>query len=143
MNKKVIVDNETDSSFDDSEIKKTFENFENIEKEGQKNILVYFNRIHDKLFSFNNIMIAGFFAISTIKQSVPSVTILFPIVNLIILIYLEYRQMEQSRYEAQMTTKPITEITNYGKKIKHTTCYSLISIITTSIVIVVFLLYWI
>jgi len=41
-----------------------FKEIDDAEEQGKKNILKYFDRLHDKLFTFNNIMIVGFFAIS-------------------------------------------------------------------------------
>ena len=44
----------------DEELEEIDKNFKKTEEDGVKNILRYFDRIHDKLFTFNNIMIAGY-----------------------------------------------------------------------------------
>jgi hypothetical protein len=37
-----------------------FKEIDDAEEQGKKNIIKYFDRLHDKLFTFNNIMIVGF-----------------------------------------------------------------------------------
>jgi len=65
-----------------SEADKIFENFESTEHEGVRDILKYFDRIHDKLFTFNNILIAGYFAMSRFFDSFSIYMIIIPLVNL-------------------------------------------------------------
>lgn len=81
-------------------------NFTRTEEEGLKNILKHFDRIHDKLFVFNNILIAGFFALSKIENPIPVKTIFIPILNLCFLIFIEYEMMEKSRFESSIKTQP-------------------------------------
>lgn len=71
-----------------------------ITEEGTKNILNHFNRINDKIFTFNNILIAGYFAMSRIEDDINIKVIMIPLINLIFLIFLEYLMMEKSRKEA-------------------------------------------
>ncbi|MBE0393065.1 hypothetical protein [Flavobacterium sp. PL002] len=96
-----------DFNFEESqrEQKRIDENFERTEIEGGKNILKYFDRIHDKLFAFNNILIAGFFALSKIENSISVKTILIPIINLCFLVFIEYQMMEKSRFESSIKTQ--------------------------------------
>lgn len=133
--------NSDDDIFMDEELKRIDDNIRKTEEEGLKNILRYFDRIHDKLFAFNNILIAGYFALSKTDSTVPVISILVPIGNLIFLLFIEYRMMEKSRFEAQITKHPMSEIKKYGKSIKVTNLYSLLTIGTTAIVTGVFLFY--
>ena len=71
-----------------------------IKEDAVKNILNHFNRIHDKLFTFNNILIAGYFALSRIETEINKMVIIIPLVNLMFLILIEYLMMEKSRKEA-------------------------------------------
>lgn len=119
--------------------KKISENFDKIEYDGKRDILKYFDRIHDKLFNFNNILIAGFFTLSKFKSDVVVQTILFPLINLVFLIYIEYKMMEKSRFESQITTKNINDIDKIGYSISKTNKYSLYIIFSTIIVIIIFL----
>ena len=112
------------------------------EEEAHKNLLKHFDRIHDKLFSFNNILIAGYFALSKFEDEISLSTILIPIANLIFLIFVEYKMMEKSRFESEITKKPIAEITKWGKGINKTNLYSLGCILSTGIVTVIFLIYF-
>lgn len=118
-----------------------YSEFDNTTEQGKKNILKYFDRIHDKLFTFNNIMIAGFFALSKIETEISIKYILIPITNLIFLIYIEYRMMELSRIESNVKEIPFRDLqkklySKYGV----VTRLSLISILTTTIVTVVFVI---
>ena len=115
--------------------------FKKTEEEGLKNLLKHFDRIHDKLFTFNNILIAGYFAIAKFDVSISKATIIIPIANLLFLIFIEYRMMEKSRFESEITQKSLESITKWGQKISRTNLYSLLTILTTSIVMGVFLYY--
>ncbi|MBU2973174.1 hypothetical protein [Zobellia sp. B3R18] len=135
------LDSEDPREEQNRELEEIFENNRKFEEEGSKNILKYFDRIHDKLFSYNNILIAGFFGLSKLVDSIPVITILIPISNLIFLIYLEYRMMEKSRFESNITNKKPDEIKMYGKSIKNTNFLSLLSMFTTFVVTIFFLRY--
>lgn len=124
---------------DTEEIDEIFKDLKRSEREGAQNILKYFDRIHDKLFTFNNILIAGYFALSQFFESFSVYGIIIPLINLALLIIIEYRMMEKSRFDAQVTKKPKDEIDQNGSKISRTTRYSLYSIISTSIVVGVFI----
>jgi hypothetical protein len=125
----------------EKELEQMDERFRKREEEGLKNLLKHFDRIHDKLFMFNNILIAGYFALSKIEKSISLLTILIPISNLAFLIFIEYRMLEKSRFEASITEKPLADISKYGKSIRQTNVYSLLSIISTAIVALFFLYY--
>lgn len=123
----------------DEEMAEIDSNFKKTEEEGKKNILKYFDRIHDKLFTFNNIVIAGHFALSKVVNSISPYHILVPIANLVFLIFIEYRMMEKSRFEADVTSKNSEQIEMQGKRINQTNLYSLLTIVSTSIVTLHFL----
>ena len=125
----------------DKELLAMDQRYEKIEEEGIKNLLKHFDRIHDKLFSFNNILIAGYFALSKIEREISLSTILIPIANLVILIFIEYNMMNKSRFESEITKKPKEEISRWGKSIERTNQYSLLSIISTSIVTIIFIFF--
>lgn len=84
--------------------------FKRTEEEGFKNLLKHFDRIHDKLFTFNNILIAGYFALSKLDNKISVSTILIPIANLIILLLIEYKMMVKSKFESEITKKSGQEI---------------------------------
>ena len=120
-----------------AEIDKTIVSLEKKAYDGTRDTLKYFDRIHDKLFTFNNIMIAGFLAIAKLKENVPMELILVPIANLIIIIYIEYKMMEKSRMESNILEN--FSINKYGSNVIKTNLYSLIMIFTTSVVTIFFL----
>lgn len=116
-------------------------NFTRTEEEGLKNILKHFDRIHDKLFTFNNILIGGFFALSKIENSISVKTIIIPILNLIFLVFIEYEMMEKSRFEASIKSQLFDNYKIHENRISRTNRYSLLSIFTTFIVASIFLYY--
>jgi len=87
-----------------------------------------FDRIHDKVFNFNNIMIAAYMVLGTFPSDSPILplwTVIFPIINLIYLILLEIRQMEIHRFAAHEMEWTSIERDEYGKKIDKQTLLSL------------------
>lgn len=111
------------------------------EEEGVRDILKYFDRIHDNLSNYNNLLIGAFFALAQLQQNVSRWTILIPVVNLWFLIYINYRLMEKSRFEASICTQPFDLIKKQGKKLRVTNLLSLLSIVTTFLVTLSFLYY--
>ena len=121
------------------EIEKTMASMEKKAYDGTRDILKYFDRIHDKLFVFNNIMIVGFFTLSKLKDNVPVEQIFVPLINLVILIYIEYKMMQKSRFEAGILDVNFEEITKLGNMISKTNNYSLLSIFSTFVVTLFFI----
>lgn len=65
-----------------NEVDEITKKFEEQEKQGQRDILRYYDRIHDKLFSFNNMLIAGYFVIIAMPHSNMSPWwMILPIIN--------------------------------------------------------------
>ncbi len=62
------------------EVEKFKKKIDKIKEDAVKNILSHFNRINDKLFTFNNILIGGYFAISRIYDDIK--IIMIPLINL-------------------------------------------------------------
>lgn len=112
-----------------------------IEEEGLRNILKHFDRIHDNLFNYNNILIAGFFALGQVDKTVSVKTVIIPLVNLVVLIYIEYKMMEKSRIESNITRLPMTHISKHKNAIDSTNQYSLVIITSTLLVTLSFLYY--
>lgn len=122
----------------DNELDEIDENLRRAEQEGVRNILKYFDRIHDKLFTFNNIIIASYLALSKIFNSISIYGIIFPFVNMGFLLFIEYRMMEKSRFESNVRTKTPEEIKKHGLSLDITNIYSLLIIFSTLLVIGIF-----
>ena len=118
-------------------IDKTLASLEKKSYDGTRDILKYFDRINDKLFTFNNIMIAGFFAMGKMKNNVPIEFISVPIANLGILIFIEYKMMEKSRMEANILDN--INLTKHKTNITNTTEWSMFAIFTTTTITLFFL----
>ena len=83
-----------------------------------------FDRIHDKVFNFNNILIGAYLVLGTFPSQSPKLklwTIVFPIVNLVYLIYIDIRQMEIHRFASKEQEWTSKERTDYGSKINKQT----------------------
>lgn len=90
-----------------------------------------FDRVHDKIFNFNNILIGAFLVLGTFPDNAPYVklwTIIFPIINMAFMIYIDIRQMEIHRYAAGEQEWSNKERDEYGRKIKKQTMISLLSL---------------
>ncbi|MBS1771495.1 MAG: hypothetical protein JST82_01455 [Bacteroidetes bacterium] len=109
------------------------------EAQGLADIYKYFDRINDKLSSFNNMLVAGYFALATFSPGVSKWILIIPLINMLILIRLDYRMMEQGRIMSQIKSQPQSVIDKYGRKQGHVTLLSLFTIITTLIVTIVLL----
>lgn len=123
----------------DKELDEIDSNLRKVEEDGVQNILKYFDRIHDILSTFNNILIGGFFALSNFTNQIPKFTILVPIVNLGLLLFIEYRMMQKSRFEASIRQKNKPQIDAHGLSINRTNLYSLLAISSTAFVTIYFL----
>jgi hypothetical protein len=89
-----------------------------------------FDRIHDKVFNFNNILIVTYMVLGTFPNESPILklwTVIFPVFNLIFLILLEIRQMGIHRFAANEKAWTDKERNQYGKKINFQTLLSLLS----------------
>jgi len=125
----------------EKENEEIFARWKRREEEGVRDILKYFDRIHDNLSNYNNLLIGAFFALAQLQQNVSRWTILIPVVNLWFLIYINYRLMEKSRFEASIRTQPFDLIEKQGKKLNVTNLLSFFSIVTTFLVTLSFLYY--
>ncbi len=134
-----MTDEEIEQSLKEAD--EIIQNFKEQEKQGLRDILRYYDRIHDKLFSFNNMLIAGYFVIIAMPNSQTSPWwILLPIFNMLNLVFVDYEMMEKSRFESAIMSKSQEEIQKHGKRISKTTWRSLFTIISTLIVTFVFVL---
>lgn len=108
------------------------------EKEGDdasQKIQSTFDRIHDKLFTINGILVASFFGLGKFPTDNPIVSlwlVVLPIFVLGYLIFLEQQQMEIYRHASQrMNWNLDTDVTKYGKMINKQNLKSLFAIIVT------------
>lgn len=111
-----------------AESNKLLEKIENRVENALNQIQNAFDRIHDKVFNFNNILIAAYIALGTFPSDSPKMnlwTAIFPILNLIYLIIIDVRQMEIHRFVAREMEWTEVERTEYGKKITRQTLLSL------------------
>lgn len=109
---------------------KIFEKVERRVEHSTNQIQNSFDRIHDKVFNFNNILIGAFMVLGTFPSDSPIIglwTVCFPIANLIFLIWLEIRQMGIHRFAAHEKEWTEIEREQYGKKISSQTLLSLLS----------------
>lgn len=116
------------------EVDEMFENIEGPQEESVKQIQNSFNRIHDKLFSFNSVFLAASLVLATFPKESPVVplwAIAFPVANLLLLIFLEYRQMEIHRFASKTTFLLTGEDEKYDRLNRNQSLRSLFSIITT------------
>ena len=94
-----------------------------------------FDRIHDKLFNINGILVASFFGLGKFPTDAPIISlwlVILPIFVLGYLIFLEQQQMEIFRHASQqMNWNLDTDVAKYGKMINNQNLKSLFAIIVT------------
>jgi hypothetical protein len=91
-----------------------------------------FDRIHDKVFNFNNILIGAYLVLGTFPEKSPKMnllTIIFPILNLVFIILIDVNQMEIHRFASNEQDWGDKERKEYGKKIKKQTKFSLLALL--------------
>lgn len=126
--KEINIRQKLDEELPDTE--KIFERIERRVEHSTNQIQNSFDRIHDKVFNFNNILIGAFMVLGTFPSESPILklwTVCFPIGNLIFLICLEIRQMGIHRFTAHEKEWTDIERKQHGEKINSQTILSLLS----------------
>ena len=99
-----------------------------------------FDRIHDKLFTINGILVASYFGLGKFPTDNPIISlwlVIFPISILCYLIFLEQQQMEIYRHASQRMKWDLDkDVEKYGKMISRQNLKSLFAIIATFILFV-------
>jgi hypothetical protein len=122
----------------EQELKDMDQRFERIEESGIADTQKYFDRMHDKVFGMNNLLIAAYFALIAIRKDVPSWSLVIPIFNSILLLYIDYRMLLRARIQASITKVNAEVRERYGSIQINTNLYSLLSIYSTIAVLLVF-----
>lgn len=130
--KKISAHFETEKLFSESD--KLISKAESRVENSQNQIQNTFDRIHDKVFNFNNILIGVYLVLATFPDKSPILRLwiaIFPIMNLIYLVFIDIRQMEIHRFTSRELEWTEDEREEYGKKISKQTYLSLIALITS------------
>jgi hypothetical protein len=111
------------------------------EKQGIQDIVKYFDRIHDKLLSVNNIFIAAYLALIAFKKDVPHNLLWVPMLNMVLLIYIDWRMMESSRRMANKGKMTLELVNAHVRKGNYTNLLSLLSLVSTIAETILFIKY--
>jgi len=122
----------------DQELKEMDQRWERMEEIGVADTQKYFDRMHDKVFTLNNLLIAAYFALIAFIKHVPSWILIIPMVNSVLLLYIDYRMLLRARLQATITKVGEKDRNRYGSIQTGTNLYSLLSIYSTIAVILVF-----
>ncbi len=128
--KSINARQETEEVFQES--KKLMSKVDERVEQSTRQIQNSFDRIHDKIFNFNNIMIGAYLVLGTFPTESPILplwTIIFPIVILIYLVIIEIRQMEIHRFASNEKNWTEADRTKFGKKIDSQTILSLLALV--------------
>lgn len=74
----------------EEELKDINSRMERAEEAGIADTQKYFDRMHDKVFSLNNLLIAAYFALIAFRKDVPRWSLVTPTLNCILLLYIDY-----------------------------------------------------
>ncbi|GAB3904456.1 hypothetical protein [Mucilaginibacter boryungensis] len=122
----------------DQELRDMDLRFERMEESGIADTQKYFDRMHDKLFSLNNLLIAAYFALIAFRKDVPSWSLVIPTLNCVLLLYVDYRMLLRARLQANITKVSGRVREKYGSIQTGTNLYSLLSIYSTLAVLLFF-----
>ena len=122
----------------EQELKEMDQRFERLEESGIADTQKYFDRMHDKVFSLNNLLIAAYLALIAFRKDVPSWSLVVPSINSILLLYIDYRMLLRVRIQSNITNVDGKGRERYGSIQTATNLYSLISIYSTIAVLIVF-----
>lgn len=126
------INNRQDSEEMFSESNKLFEKSDRRVENALHQIQNSFDRIHDKVFNFNNILIGVYLVLGTFPSDSPKLniwTVVFPIINLVYLVYIDIRQMEIHRFASREQEWTSVEREEYGKRISKQTLFSLFALL--------------
>ena len=115
-----------------TESEELFKRFDNRVEYAMHQIQNTLDRIHDKVFNFNNILIGAFLVLGTYPNNDPKLelwTIVFPILTMAFMIYLDIKQMGIHRFASNEQEWKGSEAKQYGKKINQKTWLSLLSLV--------------
>ena len=130
--KKISAHYETEELF--SESTKLISKAESRVENSLNQIQNTFDRVHDKVFNFNNILIGVYLVLGTFPDKSPVLklwTAIFPILNLIYLIIIDIRQMEIHRFASRELEWSSIDRIEYGQKIRNQTNLSLFAFFTS------------
>lgn len=113
--------------------------WDKVESEGVKNTFKHFDRTHDRLFTINSVVFAAFIALSKLNNNIPSLMVLIPLVNFVYLLFIEYYLMEYNRWRGNIKNHDINTLSvKDEKKINQINSFSLLSIIISLLVFLIF-----
>lgn len=115
------------------ELKDQEQRMKAIEEAAVKDVAKYFDRINDKLFSYNNMLIAGYFALVALSK-LHYLYLLIPVVNLGTLIAVDWYMMEYKRIESTADSNTTAKNRMAGKKSNRATLLTLFTMLTTAVV---------
>lgn len=122
----------------DQELKEMDQRYERMEEQGIVDTQKYFDRMHDKVFSLNNFMIAAYFALIAFRKDIPSWSLVIPTLNALLLLLVDYRMLLRARLQANITKVSGKDRDRYGSIQDGTNLLSLLSIFSTIAVLMVF-----
>ena len=122
----------------DEELKERQQRTERMEESGIADTQKYFDRMHDKVFSLNNLIIAAYFALIAFRKDVSYWILVIPIINTLLLLCVDYRMLLRARLQANITNVSEKDRERYGTIQTGNDLLSLLSIYSTIIILIVF-----
>src|ERR1700761_2532026 len=98
----------------DEELKERQQRTERMEESGIADTQKYFDRMHDKVFSLNNLIIAAYFALIAFRKDVSYWILVIPIINTLLLLCVDYRMLLRARLQANITNVSEKDRERYG-----------------------------
>jgi hypothetical protein len=117
-----------------ADIEKRLDRMQSKADQFEGEIVKYFDRINDKLFTLNNLYIGAYLALIAIKPLTPKYIMFLPVANAIVIGYLDWLLMESFRRMSKLMDMSPSEIDKETKKMNNINVLAFIPVVTTLIV---------
>jgi hypothetical protein len=118
-----------------NDIEKRLDRMQDKEDHFKDEVVRYLDRINDKLFTLNNLFIGAYFALIAIKPQAPKLVILIPLINSLIIGFVDWLLMESFRRMSHLMSMSMVQIDEETKKMDAINLISFGTIVTTVIVL--------
>lgn len=118
-----------------NDIEKRLDRMQDKEDHFKDEIVKYLDRINDKLFTLNNLFIGAYFALIAIKPQTPKLIILIPLINSLIIGFVDWLLMESFRRMSHLMSMSQVQIDEETEKMDTINLISFGTIVTTVIVL--------
>ena len=129
----IIMMDDIEREFDD--IEKRLDRMQLKADQFESEILKYLDRINDKLFTLNNLFIGAYLALIAIKPQTPKLIILIPLINSLLIGFIDWLLMESFRRMSRLMDMSPKQIDDETRKMSTINLIAFLPVVTTVVVL--------